>query len=284
MTPSEMISSPVSPDVQSPDPESTLQRGDIPTTWQPLPDHTQLPDSDGTFVKNFQEHPQSILLTDSIASTLDAIHPDGHYTIGQDCGIYWRITQPPERGAEAPDWFYVPNVPPMPPGTFRRSYVMWQEIISPLIALEFVSGDGAAEKDATPFKGKFWVYEQAVKIPFYGIYDVSKPSLEFYELISGRYRQMVPNAEGRYAIPMMNVEIGLWHGTYQTVELDWVRWWDAAGRLLPTGHERAEQEALRAEQESLRADEALRRAEVAQAEADRLAAKLRELGVYPRAL
>ena len=31
-----------------------------------LPDHTQLPESDGTFVKNYQEHPQSILLTDSI--------------------------------------------------------------------------------------------------------------------------------------------------------------------------------------------------------------------------
>ncbi len=30
-----------------------------------LPDHTQLPDSDGTFVKNFQEHPQSIVLTSS---------------------------------------------------------------------------------------------------------------------------------------------------------------------------------------------------------------------------
>ena len=28
----------------------------------PFPDHTQLPESDGTFVKNFQEHPQSILL------------------------------------------------------------------------------------------------------------------------------------------------------------------------------------------------------------------------------
>jgi hypothetical protein len=26
-----------------------------------LPDHTELPESDGTFVKNFQEHPQSIL-------------------------------------------------------------------------------------------------------------------------------------------------------------------------------------------------------------------------------
>ncbi len=32
----------------------------------PFPDHTQLPESDGTFVKNFQEHPQSLILTDSI--------------------------------------------------------------------------------------------------------------------------------------------------------------------------------------------------------------------------
>ena len=30
-----------------------------------FPDHTQLPDSDGTFVKNCPEYPQSILLTDS---------------------------------------------------------------------------------------------------------------------------------------------------------------------------------------------------------------------------
>jgi Uma2 family endonuclease len=257
---------------------------EMPITWPPFPDHTQLPDSDGTFVNNFQKYPQSILLTDSIASTLDAIHPDGHYAIGQDCGIYWRITQPPERGAEAPDWFYVPDAPPLAPGNFRRSYVMWQEIISPLIALEFVSGDGAAEKDATPFKGKFWVYEQAVKIPFYGIYDVSKPSLELYELVSGRYHPMVLNAQGRYSIPMMNVEIGLWHGTYQTVELDWVRWWDSAGNLLPTGHERAAQESQRADQESQRADQESQRAESARAEADRLATKLRELGIDPTAL
>ena len=90
-----------------------------------LPDHTQLPDSDGTFVKNFQEHPQSILLTDSIKPVLQALHPDNQYCIGQDSGIYWRLIDPPEKGAEAPDWFYVPNVPPMLDGKFRRSYVMW---------------------------------------------------------------------------------------------------------------------------------------------------------------
>jgi hypothetical protein len=81
-----------------------------PTLTTILPDHTHLPESDGTFVKNFQEHPQSILLTDSIEPILEQRHPDGQYCIGQDCGIYWRLTDPPERGAEAPDWFYVLNV------------------------------------------------------------------------------------------------------------------------------------------------------------------------------
>ncbi|CAA9400560.1 Endonuclease, Uma2 family [uncultured Microcoleus sp.] len=70
-----------------------------------FPDHTQLPDSDGTFVKNFQEHPQSIILTDSIGPVVERLHPDGQYAIGQDCGIYWRETDAPEGCAEAPDWF-----------------------------------------------------------------------------------------------------------------------------------------------------------------------------------
>lgn len=115
-----------------------------------LPDHTQLPDSDGTFVKNLHEHPQSILITDSIKPVLEQRHPDGQYCIGQDSGIYWRLTDPPEKGAEAPDWFYVPNVPPTLDGKMRRSYVLWKEYVAPLIVLEFVSGDGSEERDKTP--------------------------------------------------------------------------------------------------------------------------------------
>jgi len=101
-------------------------------------------------VKNFKEHPQSLLLTDSIGSILQERHPDGQYAIGQDCGIYWRQTDPPEKGAEAPDWFYVPNVPPLLDGEIRRSYVFWRELMAPFIALEFASGDGSEERDATP--------------------------------------------------------------------------------------------------------------------------------------
>jgi Uma2 family endonuclease len=208
-----------------------------------LPDHTQLPESDGRFVKNFQEHPQSILLTSSISPVLDALHPDRKYAIGQDCGIYWRLTEPPERGAEAPDWFYVPNVPPLLNGERRRSYVLWKEIVSPLIAIEFTSGDGTEERDRTsPFSsdeakaGKFWVYEQAVRIPFYAI-----------------YQPCVPNDRGHFSIPSLGVELGIWQGRYMNQDLPWLRWWDNVGKLLLTGDERAE----------------------------KLAAKLRELGVNP---
>ncbi|YAG11704.1 Uma2 family endonuclease [Nostoc sp. DSM 114161] len=62
-----------------------------------FPDRTQLPESDSTFVTNFQEHPQTIILTDSFAQLLQRLHPDGQYCIGQDCGIYWRETEPPEK-------------------------------------------------------------------------------------------------------------------------------------------------------------------------------------------
>ncbi len=237
-----------------------------------LPDHTQLPESDGTFVKNFQEHPQSILLTDYLQPILRQSHPDSQYCIGQDSGIYWRITDPPEKGAEAPDWFYVPNVPPTLNGEMRRSYVLWQELIAPLVILEFVSGDGTEERDKTPLSavqngkaqkcGKFWIYEQVIRVPFYGIYEVKKASVEVYHLVDGFYQLLAANERGHYPIASLGVELGIWQGQYQNVTLPWLRWWDSQGNLLLTGDERAEQDHQRAE---------------------RLEAQLRALGIEPEA-
>jgi Uma2 family endonuclease len=263
-----------------------------------LPDHTQLPESDGTFVKNFQEHPQSLLLTSSIRPVLDQLHPDGQYCIGQDSGIYWRLIDPPERGAEAPDWFYVPHVPPLLNGKYRRSYVLWKEIVAPLIAIEFVSGDGSEERDRTsPLSGdglkagKFWVYEQAIRIPFYAIYEVEKAAVEVYELIGNRYEECQPNERGHFPIPPMGVELGIWQGAYHNQTLPWLRWWDSAGNLVLNGDERAvqeqqraEQERQRAEQERQRAEQERQRAEQERQRADRLAARLREMGIEPEDL
>jgi Protein of unknown function (DUF820). len=259
----------------------TLDVENNPTGW---PDHTQLPESDGTFVKNFQEHPQSILLTDSITPVFQSIHPDGNYCIGQDSGIYWRLTEPLERGAEAPDWFYVPNVPPTLDGQLRRSYVMWQEFVAPLIVLEFVSGNGAEERDRTPLlrsgqqetkPGKFWIYENVIRPAFYGIYEVTKASVEVYHLIEDRYQLVAANERGHYPIEPLGVELGIWQGRYQNVELPWLRWWDSAGNLLLSGAERAQQEQQRADREQERAQQA-------EDQLEQLRAQLRSAGIEPQ--
>ncbi|NEQ36844.1 MAG: Uma2 family endonuclease [Okeania sp. SIO3I5] len=256
---------------------------DVP---QPFLDHTHLPDEDGTFVKNFQEHPQSILLTDSIGAILQQRHPDGNYAIGQDSGIYWRQTEPPEKGAEAPDWFYVPNVPPLLDGEFRRSYCLWQEPTPPLIALEFASGDGTEELDKTPLSvspdgkttkpGKFWVYEQIIQIDYYGIYIVKTGNLQMYHLENNSYRQMSPNERGHYLIEPLGIELGKWEGFYQNQALSWLRWWDSEGNLLLTGAEGKEIEKARAEKETARAEAETARAEAETARGDRLANELEQ--------
>ena len=243
-----------------------------------FPDHNQLPSEDGTFVKNFQEHPQSIILTDSIGPILEQIHPDGDYAIGQDCGIYWRETDPPEQGAEAPDWFYVPGVPSLLDGKIRRSYVLWREFISPLIVLEFASGSGKEERDTTSLwesgniektkPGKFWVYEQIIRVPYYGIYEIKRGRLQVYNLVSGVYRLLEPNERGHYPIGKMSIELGLWQGNYQNQNQLWLRWWDKNGNLLLTGSERAELEKSRAERERKRADRQQERAEQQQERAE----------------
>lgn len=249
------------------EPQVVSSKAASSTDIQPFPDHTQLPESDGTFAQNLQGHPQSLLLTSSILPKLHQVHPDDQFCIGQGSGIYWRMTEPPERGAEAPDWFYVPNVPATLDGQMRRSYVLWQESIPPLIVLEFVSGDGTEERDRTPWSGKFWVYEQVIRPAFYGIYEVQKASVEVFHLVEGRYERLPANTRGHYPITPLGVELGIWQGYYLNAELPWLRWWDEEGHLLPTGEERAEQEAQRAEQEHQRAE--------------RLAAQLRALGVDP---
>ncbi len=273
----------------------TQTKIDLPPAF---PDHTQLPESDGTFVKNFQEHPQSLILTDSIGPVLQQLHPDGDYAIGQDCGIYWRETEPPEKGAEAPDWFYVPNVPPLLNGEIRRSYVLWRELMAPMIALEFASGNGDEERDATPLSvsaegettkpGKFWVYERIIRIPYYGIFEVKTSKLEVYNWLNFSYQKLQPNERGHYPITPLGVELGLWHGTYQNQTQYWLRWWDSEGNLLLIGEERAqlerqraEQERQRAEQERQRAEQEHQRAEQAEQKSARLAERLRAMGIDP---
>ncbi len=70
---------------------------------------------------------------------------------------------------------------------------------------------------------------------------------------------MTPNERGHYPIEPMEVELGLWSGTYQNQTQKWLRWWDNQGNLLLIGQEEAEKE--RAEKEKERAEKEKERAE-----------------------
>jgi Uma2 family endonuclease len=240
-----------------------------PVPGQRLPDHRDLPETDGSIVQNFAEHPQAMLLSDTLEPVFDQRHPDGQYAIGQDSGIYFQITDPPLDGCKAPDWFYVPGVPPTLDGAFRRSYVLWQELVPPFLLIEFVSGDGTEERDRTPDTGKFWIYERAIRANFYAIYEVEPGRVELYRLVNQRYRRVRPNRRGHLPIAPLGIELGIWKGRYRNLELPWLRAWDRRGLLLPTDGERTAA--------------ANQRADAANQRADRLAARLRALGIDPDA-
>jgi Uma2 family endonuclease len=226
-----------------------------PYTGQ-IPDHTTLPDKYGAFVRNSYEYWQSHLLTDSLLPVADRLFAQGNYFIGEDCGIYGQLTQPPERGVKAPDWFFVPEVPRLLEGQMRRSYVFWREGVAPLLILEYVSGAGGEERDRTPQEGKFWVYENRIRAAYYGIYDPNEATMEMHGLHGAQYVRLEPNEQGRFHLERLDVQLGVWRGAFGGFEAPWLRWWDARGNLLLTGTEKAE----------------------------RFAAKLRELGVDPESL
>ncbi|MFN8904897.1 MAG: Uma2 family endonuclease, partial [Pseudanabaena sp.] len=169
------------------------------------------------------------------------------------------------------------------------SYVLWKEFVSPLIAIEFVSGNGSEERDTTPPSetekaGKFWVYEQAIRVPFYVIFDGFRDNLEAYHLLDSRYVKMQPNDRGHFAIAPMGVELGL----ILENGVSWLRWWDESGNLLLTGDERAiaekqarlDAEAIANQQTAITDQERLAKQEAEQ-KAKRLAEKLRSLDINP---
>ncbi|MGH7224338.1 MAG: Uma2 family endonuclease, partial [Gemmataceae bacterium] len=147
------------------------------------------------------------------------------------------------------------------------SYVLWQEMLPPLLLIEFCSGDGSAERDRTPNEGKFWIYERRIRPAYYAIYEFDPGHVEVYQMVGWDFQALAANERGHYPIAPLGIELGIWEGVYKNVPLPWLRCWDSEGQLLPIDSERADEEKRRA-------DEQKRRAE-------RLAARLRELGVNP---
>ena len=55
------------------------------------------------------------------------------------------------------------------PGASILRHVAGKDL--PVLMIEFVSGDGREERDTTPNSGKFWVYERGIRAAYYAIYE-----------------------------------------------------------------------------------------------------------------
>jgi Uma2 family endonuclease len=262
-----------------------LARTEPSITWEPLPDDFVLPDDP---VENIQQPPLAAALTDALGAN-GRIQPE--MLIGSNFGLV--ATLDGTTIVKAPDWFYVPRVHPVPDGTIRRSYTPYLEGDEIALVMEFLSADDYGElsvREIPPY-GKLYIYERVFQIPTYVVYDPYGPGLQVRHLDNGRYVVQPADANGRVWIPELNLSLGLWCGERLGRTMNWLRWWDEAGNLLLWSFEqaeaerqRAETECQRAETERQRAEAESQRAEEERQRADRLATKLRELGLDPDAM
>ncbi|PSM45820.1 hypothetical protein C7Y66_28385, partial [Chroococcidiopsis sp. CCALA 051] len=183
--------------------------------------------------------------------------------VASDLNLYYDVRHP--LWYKRPDWFAVLGVERLYEGRdLRMSYVMWQEGVAPAVVVELLSpgteredlGRMQREVDRPPTKWE--VYEQILRVPYYVVFDRYSDRLQAFTLTAGQYREEILE-RARFFLPSLNLGLGLWQGTYQGIERQWLRWYDAEGNWIPTATEQA------------------------QARAERLAERLRAMGIDPDA-
>ncbi|HBK99465.1 MAG TPA: hypothetical protein DD001_20150 [Microcoleaceae bacterium UBA10368] len=242
----------------------TVSTTDLKITWEKLPDDFIL---DEEPVENIDQP----LLAAALREILEiaGLIVEG-ILIAPNMGICATVDN--KLVIKAPDWFYARNVQPLSSQEIRRSYTPNLEGEIPDIVMEFLSAtanDEYSNKKTYP-PGKWFFYEQVLRVPIYALFEQATGVLEMYQLDSlGNYEVQQPDLNGRYWIPGVGLFLGVWEGTKAERTGYWLRWWDESGQMLLWGAEMVERE---------RQERA-----IVQKRADRLAAQLTAAGLEPEA-
>jgi hypothetical protein len=232
----------------------------------PVPDAEELVTEDESPLVNFASEKQQRLLTESLYASWAC--PGGRrFLAAANVGLFPAIHRPPL----VPDVFVSLDV--VAPEDWwakrHRSYFVWEFGKAPDIVVETVSNLEGNETGS-----KLQDYARA-GVPYYATFDpqrlLSPDALRVFESRGGAY-ELLPDAY----VPRASLGLVLWTGEYEGKHAEWLRWLDAEGNLVATGVERAEAERQRANAEGLRAESERQRA-------DRLAERLRALGLDPDA-
>lgn len=249
---------------------------------------------DDTPVDNFQSEEQQRLLVEPLYSSKALPAP---FLVAANVGLFYKLKGEPivpdallSLGVQRPDDFSQRR---------NRSYFVWEFGKLPEICIEVVSnqeGDELTVSRKSQQKGKTIakkdLYAQ-IRIPYYVVFDplrqiqgqneMNGSLLRVWSNFAGRYVELTPQpgvSEIGQSVWLEEVGLGLtlWEGQFEEeVTRLWLRWCDREGQVIPTGAEGQEIERQRAEAEGQRANAESRRA-------DRLAERLREMGVDPDAV
>ncbi|MEA5535727.1 Uma2 family endonuclease [Crocosphaera sp. XPORK-15E] len=202
--------------------------------WETLPDDFELPDEP---VDNLTQPLLAAVLRE-ILEIAGLIRPE--MLIATNFGICTKVDG--KTAIKAPDLVYIPQVKSTEKE--RKSYTPYTDGDLPVIVMEFISETEGGEYSINPHYpyGKWYFYEQILKIPVYIIFHPLEGILECYRLVEGHYQAKNTNDKGYYWLEEINLFLGVWQGTKADRSGYWLRWWDSSGNLLLWGTERIEQE------------------------------------------
>ena len=227
-----------------------------------IPDISHILTENDDPVDNFQSEKQQRLLVEPLYSSWS---PGVVFVAAANVGIFYALKQEPI----VPDAFLSLRVQ-MPQDWSQkqhRSYFVWEFGKVPEVCIEIVSNRKGDE-----LGGKKELYAQ-IGVTYYAVFDPLKQIqeakqmngelLRVWVLVAGRYLELPP--------PLWLETVGLgfrlWSGAFENQTGLWLRWCDKLEKIIATGAERAEQEE--------------RRANLEQQRGDRLAERLKSMGIDP---
>lgn len=186
---------------------------------------------------------------------------------GTDLNLYYDVHHP--LWQKRPDWFLAVDVPRLyGDRDLRRSYVVWQEGVSPQVVVEFLSPGTEAEdlgrfhrasqngelKTAVGDRryrqqppGKFQVYETYLRVPHYVVYSRYTQQLRYFKLEGSQYQEQTIGATPpQLWLSDLHIGLGIWAGSFAGIESHWLRWCDREGHWLLTDTEQVEAQLLQA--------------------------------------
>lgn len=214
-------------------------------------DVSHLTTEDDEPVENFFQERQMAILTEALRVSWEEGRP---FVSGADIGVFSRIDQE----AIVPDVLLSTGVEIPGDGHAKehRSYYLWNFGKPPDIVIEIVSNKKGGEDTR-----KLEQYAR-IKVPYYVIYDpehhLSSRRLRIFQMSGASYIEKVDSV-----FPEVGLSLVEWEGHFDGLTCVWLRWATLGGKLLAVGTE----ERDRAEQERERAE--------------RLAEKLKSMGVDP---